>query len=331
MITISIGTINSIADGGEGAVTDDNNTSPTNLARRDLIGISAGAAVFAAGLGAAQAQTAQLSKTPPWLIPPQAKPGRVVVEKRGAVLLIGIDRPDGRNLLDAPVLIGLGKAYYQLDRDDDLRVGILHGLGPDFSFGLDGPAFVAARAAGILPVKDPDYIHPFGLYAPFRTKPLVAAVHGGVWYGAHELFLAADIRVAANDASFSQGEVARGVFPGGGATVRFTREAGWGNAMRYMLTGDTWGAEEARRMGLLCEITEPGKQLDRAIELAQKVAAAAPLGVRATLASAYQSLTGEEAAFASLLVDFPRITQTADPKEARRAAEEGRAPVFKGN
>lgn len=310
---------------------EDSDMSPAGLARRDLIGLGVGAVALAATLGGpARAETAQLPK-PPWLIPPQAKPGRVVVEKRGAVLLIGIDRPDARNLLDAPILIGLGKAYYQLDRDDDLRVGILHGLGPDFSFGLDGPAFVAAQAAGILPVKDPDYIHPFGFYAPFRTKPLVAAVHGGVWYGAHELFLAADIRVAASDASFSQGEVARGVFPGGGATVRFTREAGWGNAMRYMLTGDTWGAEDAHRMGLVQDITAPGKQLDRAIELAQKVAAAAPLGVRATLASAHQSLTGEAAAFAALLVDFPRIIKTADPKEARRAAEEGRAPVFKGN
>lgn len=271
-------------------MTDGSNMSPTGLARRDLIAVGAGAATLAAGLGSAQAQTQQRSTSPPWLVPPQAKPGRVVVEKRGALLLIGIDRSDARNLLDPPILIGLGKAYYQLDHDDDLRAGILHGVGPDFSFGLDGPAFVAAQAAGILPVKDPDYIHPFGARPPIRAKPLVAAVHGGVWYGAHELFLAADIRVAASDTSFSQGEVTRGVFPGGGATIRFTREAGRGNAMRYMLTGDTWGAEEARRMGLVQEITAPGKQLDRAIEFAQKIATTAPLGVRATLASAHQSL-----------------------------------------
>lgn len=306
-------------------MTDGSNMSPTGLARRGLIAVGAGAATLAAGLGSAQAQTQQRSTSPP-----QAKPGRVVVEKRGALLLIGIDRSDARNLLDPPILIGLGKAYYQLDHHDDLRAGILHGVGPDFSFGLDGPAFVAAQAAGILPVKDPDYIHPFGARPPIRAKPLVAAVHGGVWYGAHELFLAADIRVAASDTSFSQGEVTRGVFPGGGATIRFTREAGWGNAMRYMLTGDTWGAEEARRMGLVQEITAPGKQLDRAIEFAQKIATTAPLGVRATLASAHQSLTGEEAAFAALAADFAHITQTADPKEARRAAQEGRAPVFQG-
>jgi len=311
-------------------MTNESNMSPSGLARRDLIAVGAGVAALAAGLGGAQARTQQRSTTPPGPTPPQAKPGQVAVEKRDAILLIGIDRQDAQNRFDAPVVIGLGKAYYQLEHDDSLRVGILHGLGPEFCLGLDVPAFLAALAAGILPTKDADYIDPFGRRAPFRTKPLVAAVQGGVWYGGHELFLAADVRVAANDATFNQGEVLRGVFPGAGGTVRFTREAGWGNAMRYMLTGDSWGAEEARRMGLVQEITAPGKQLDRAIELAQKIAVAAPLGVRATLASAHQSLSGEEVALAALQTTFPAIFQTEDVKEARRAAQEGRAPVFQG-
>jgi enoyl-CoA hydratase len=310
-------------------VTDNSDTSRAGLARRDLVGL--GVVALAASLGGtAQAETEQRSKTPPGPPPQGAKPGRVVVEQRGAVLLIGIDRADAQNRLDPPIFIGLGKAYYQLDHDDELRVGVLHGLGPDFSFGLDVPAFIAGLAAGILPVKDTDYIDPLGRRAPFRTKPVVAAVQGGVWYGGHELFLNADMRVAASDATFSQGEVTRGVFPGGGATVRFTREAGWGNAMRYMLTGDTWGAEEARQMGLVQDITPPGKQLDRAIEFAQKVAAAAPIGVRATIASAHQSLSGEEAAFAALQSPFQAIFQTEDVKEARKATLEGRAPVFQG-
>jgi enoyl-CoA hydratase len=310
-------------------VTDNSDTSRAGLARRDLVGL--GVVALAASLGGtAQAETEQRSKTPPGPPPQGAKPGRVVVEQRGAVLLIGIDRADAQNRLDPPIFIGLGKAYYQLDHDDELRVGVLHGLGPDFSFGLDVPAFIAGLAAGILPVKDTDYIDPLGRRAPFRTKPVVAAVQGGVWYGGHELFLNADMRVAASDATFSQGEVTRGVFPGGGATVRFTREAGWGNAMRYMLTGDTWGAEEARQMGLVQDITPPGKQLDRAVEFAQKVAAAAPIGVRATIASAHQSLSGEEAAFAALQSPFQAIFQTEDVKEARKATLEGRAPVFQG-
>jgi enoyl-CoA hydratase len=311
--------------------TSDSTASPTGLARRDLIGISAGAAALAAGLGGpAQAQTAQRPLPPP--LSPQAKPGRLAVEKRGAVLLMGIDRAEARNLLDPPTLLALGKAYYQLEHDDELRVGVLYGLGPDFSFGLDGTAVLAGIAAGTYPPKDPDYLDPWGRTAPFRTKPVVVAVQGAAWFGGHELFLAADIRVAASDVNFSQGEVVtRGLFPGGGATVRFVREARWANAMRIMLTGEQWGAEEARRLGLVQDITAPGKQLDRAIELAQKIATvAAPLGVRATMASAHQSLVGEEAALAALGVEFRHLFQTEDFKEAGRATREGRAPVFQG-
>jgi enoyl-CoA hydratase len=313
----------------EGA-TSDGATPPQGLARRDLIGVGTAAVALAAGLsGPAQAQTAQRSYPPP--LSPQAKPGRVAVEKRGGVLLIGIDRAEAQNRLDPPTLIALGKAYYQLEHDDELRAGVLYGLGPDFGFGYDVPAVLTAVAAGTYPTKDPDYINPFGTAAPFRTRPLVVAVQGATWLGAHELFLAADIRVAASDVNFSQADVTRGLFAADGATVRFPREAGWGNAMRYMLTGDQWGAEDARRIGLVQDVTALGKELDRAIELAQKIAkAAAPLGVRATLASAHQSLAGEEAAFAALRPELRRLVQSEDLKEVRRATQEGRAPVFQG-
>jgi enoyl-CoA hydratase/carnithine racemase len=253
-----------------------------------------------------------------------------VVERRDAVLLIGIDRPQARNLLDAPILIALGKAYYQLEHDDGLRVAVLHGVGPDFSLGVDVASFVAAQASGLLPPKDPDFINSFGLRLPFRSKPVVVATQGATKYGAHELFLAADIRIAARDATFSQGEVTRGIFPGGGATIRFVREAGWGNTMRYMLTGEEWGAEEAHRLGLVQEVTPPGKQLDRALAIAAKIVAAAPLGVRAALASAHQALAGEEAALVALGPAFAHILQSEDRKEAERAQREGRPPVYRG-
>ena len=187
------------------------------------------------------------------------------------------------------------------------------------------------RRSGQLPPKDPDYINPVGLRPPYRSKRVVIAVHGGTKYLGHELFLASDIRVAADDTVFSQGEVARGVFPGGGATVRFPREAGWGNAMRYMLTGDEWGAPEAYRLGLVQEVTPPGKELDRAIDLANKIAAAAPLGVRATLTSSRQALAADEAtALAALQAEFGRLLQSEDAKEFQRALQEGRAPLYRG-
>jgi len=310
-------------------MTDHNGGLSGDVDRRSVL--AAGAATLAMGLAA---NTEALAQAAPATTaqPPSAKPGRVTVERlKGGILVIGFERVESQNRLDPAINIGIGKAYYQLDHDDELRVAVLHGVGPDFSLGGDAPALTAAIAAGTFPPKDPDYLNPFNFAPwPHRAKPVVVAAQGGTKFGGHELFLAADIRVAASDTVFGQAEVTRGVFPWAGATVRFVREAGWGNAMRYLLTGDEWGPEEARRLGLLQEITPPGKQLDRAIELAQKIAAAAPLGVRAALASAHQALSGEDAAFIELPKAFGRLAQTEDAKEARRALQEKRAPVYRG-
>ena len=94
-------------------------------------------------------------------------------------------------------------------------------------------------------------IDPLAKTTPFLKQPPVVVVHGDTWNMGHELYLAADIRVAAADTRFGQDENTHGRFPGGGATIRFVHEAGWGNAMRYMLTGDHWSAEEALRMGVV--------------------------------------------------------------------------------
>lgn len=176
-----------------------------------------------------------------------------------------------------------------------------------------------------------EFIDPIGTVPPRREKPLVVAVQGKTEGAGHELFLAADVRVAASDTVFAQGEVTRGHFPAGGATIRFVREAGWGNAMRYMLTGDEWGADEAYRLGLVQYVTPPGKQLDRAIEVARKIAAAAPLGIRATLASANRALDdGQQAAFAGLLPELGRLAQSDDHEEYFRALQDKRAPAYTG-
>jgi enoyl-CoA hydratase/carnithine racemase len=308
-----------------------NSRSLPGIGRRDLIAAGLGAATLAVGISSPQAQAQQTQVQPTPAPTSTAGAGKVAVEQRGQVLLIGVDRPQTRNLIDPPIIIGIGKALYQLEHDDGLRVAVLHGIGPDFSMGIDLPAFVAAVRAGIIPVKDPEYIGLLALTPPVRTKPVVVAVQGGTQFVGHEYFLAADIRVAASDTVFRQAEVTRGIFPGGGATVRFPREAGWANAMRYMLTGDTWGAEEARRMGLVQEVTQPGAQLDVAVELAKKIAAVAPLGVRATLASSHQALAAEETtALSAVQPTFGRLQQTEDFKEFQRAVREGRAPVFRG-
>jgi enoyl-CoA hydratase/carnithine racemase len=309
-------------------MTDQKRVKPVGVARRDLMIATGGIAALVAEIARSKTVFAQSAPAP--VSPPPPSPGRVVVERRGALLLVGLDLVQAKGRLTPPAIIGLGKAIYQLEQDEELRVAVLHSLGTDFCVGLDVPAFAAAQAAGILPPKDPDFINPLGLRLPIRTKPVIVAVQGHASSVGDELVLAADIRVAAQDAVFGQLEVTRGVFPAGGATVRLTREAGWGNAMFHMLTGEEWNANEAYRLGLIQAVTPPGKQLDRAIEIANKVAAAAPLGVRATLASAHQAISSEDAALQALAPAFAKLIQSSDAKESARALQEHRAPVFQG-
>jgi enoyl-CoA hydratase len=314
-------------------MTDSTSKPSFEVDRRDLMIAGTGAALIAAGidsLGTANAQTGASPAAPVTPPPASAPPGKIDVEKRGALLLVGLNRPEAQNRLDPPMLTALGKAWYQLDHDPDLRVAVLYGIGPDFCFSLDVPARAAAAAAGTYPPKDDDYLDPLNTRPPYRTKPIVVAVQGRVGTVGHELFLAADVRVASSDTRFRQQEALFGAFPGGGATVRMTREAGWANAMRYMLTGDDWGTDEAYRMGLVQEVTPPGKQLDRAIELANKIADCAPRGIRAALASAHQAISSEEPALIALGLEFRRIIQSDDVKEGQRALREGRKPVYGG-
>jgi len=296
------------------------------IARRELLAL-AGSTI--AGLTAANAAVAQTSVPPASAVIDERR--TVLLERRaGGVLLIGIDRPESQNRIDIPTFNALGQAYYELEHDDDLRVAVLYGKGPDFSRGLDLSSWGTVLAAG--PFRQPPrFLDPLGTVGPARSKPVVVAVHGQVSRIAHELFLAADVRVAARDAVFNQGEVTAASFPAGGATVRFTREAGWGNAMRYMLTGDEWHADDAHRMGLVQELTAPGEELGRAVALAQRIAMAAPLGVRALLASAHRSLAdGEKLALATLQPEFGRLFGTADRQEYVRSLQERRVPVFLG-
>jgi enoyl-CoA hydratase len=164
------------------------------------------------------------------------------------------------------------------------------------------------------------------------SKPLVVVVHGDTWNMGHELHLVADIRIAAADTRFGQDENTHGRFPGGGSTVRFVREAGWANAMRYMLTGDHWSAEEALRMGVVQTIAPtPDAALEAGIETATKIAACGPLGIRATLASAHLAIgSSETEALSKLEAQYRALYGSEDFKEGRKAEGEGRPPVYQG-
>src|SRR4029079_8172649 len=120
---------------------------------------------------------------------------------------------------------------------------------------------------------------PWGIWGEPVPKPVVMAVHGIAYTLSIELALACDIVIASDDVRFRQLEIGRGILPFGGATFRAPAKLGWGNAMRFLLTAEEFGAEEALRIGLVQEVVAPGKQLERAVEIAKVVAKQAPKGV----------------------------------------------------
>jgi len=159
----------------------------------------------------------------------------------------------------------------------------------------------------------------------------VSALQGICFTVGWELMLATDVRIAAATVRLAQIEVKRGIYPVGGATVRLFEEIGWGNAMRYLLTGDEMNAQEAYRLGLVQEVVEPGQQLQRAIEIAETIAKQAPLGVRAIIKSARLSrVEGAKAALERLLPDLLPIMKSEDAQEGVRAFIERREAVFNG-
>jgi enoyl-CoA hydratase len=256
--------------------------------------------------------------------------GAISVERRGHLLLIGLDRTAKRNAMSLAMWDALARAYGELDRDDTVRVGVLHAHGDHFTGGVDLAQWSGAFASGEWKVADGG-LDPLGLAGPRVKKPVVAAVQGACFTIGIELVLASDARVAAASARFAQIEIKRGIFPVGGATLRFPRECGWGNAMRWLLTGDAFDAAEALRIGLVQEVVEPGRQLARAIELAETIARQAPLGVYATLASSRAAVPGAElAAAARLMPDLQPIMRSADVLEGLRAFVERRDGNFQG-
>ena len=257
---------------------------------------------------------------------------KLTVERDGHILLMGFNRVDKRNAFDVDTYRALSAAYGELDRDPDLRVGLLFGHGDHFTAGLDLPQWAPVLAQGRLADLPEGGIEPFGLDETKRLKkPLIIAAQGVSYTVAMELMMAGDIRVASRTARFAQLEVQRGFFPCGGGTVRLMQEIGWGNAMRYLLTGDEFTGEEAYRMGFVQQLTEPGEQFDAALKIARTIANAAPLGVQAALASSRLArVHGDKLALEALMPALPAMMQTQDMQEAIAAFKEKRAPVFRG-
>ena len=257
--------------------------------------------------------------------------GTVSLERDGHVLLIGLNRPHKRNAFDRAMLADLARAYAVLESDPEVRAGVLFAHGDHFTAGLDLVDVGPGIASGQSPLPD-DGRDPWRLDGPWTT-PLIAVAQGWCMTLGIELLLAADIRIAAAGTRFTQLEVQRGIYPFGGATIRLPREAGWGNAMRWLLTGDEFGTGEAHRIGLVQEVAEdPGAALARAREIAHTIAdRAAPLGVRATLASAHLARReGEAAAVERLRPAVVDLFASADAAEGVQSFVERRQARFSG-
>jgi len=256
--------------------------------------------------------------------------GQIKLQRHEHVLAIGLDRAAKRNAFDLPLWNQLCLAYGELDRDPELRVGVLHALGDHFTGGLDLVQWAPIFQAGKFPIPDGG-LDPLGLVGARLRKPVIAAVQGICFTIGMELMLATDVRIAATTARFGQIEIKRGIYPVGGATIRFPREVGWANAMRYLLTADEFDAAEAHRIGFVQEVVEPAQLLDRSLALAGAIAAQAPLGVYATLVSSRAALAEAEAAAAArLLPDLQPLMTSEDVQEGLRAFVERRPGQFRG-
>jgi len=262
----------------------------------------------------------------------QADPaeGRISTELRDGLFLIGIDRPAKLNGFTPVMLRGMAQAYSRYEHEPLARCAVVYAEGAHFTAGLDLPK-VAPHLGGNTLLVEKDEIDPFESRPPFRTKPLVFAVHGICYTLGIEMMLAADIVVAAADTRFAQVEVKRGLMPTGGATIRMVQRAGWGNAMRYLLTGDEFDAQTAFRLGFIQEIVEPGRQRERAMELARNIADQAPLAVAATLWNARLALReGPEMAASMFGATQTRLLASEDFQDGLRSFKEKRAPKFRG-
>jgi len=258
--------------------------------------------------------------------------GQVTVEVHGKNLLIGLNRPEKFNLITAGMLEDYANALQQLEQDGDLWTGVLFAKGHNFCAGADMTSFSANTFGSGDKFTQGYDVDPYDLLATIRrNKPVVCAVQGIVYTAGLELMLACDMVVAADNCTFSQMEPARAVVAGGGGIFRFVQRAGWGNAMRWLLTAGKFDSAEALRIGIVQEVVPVGQQLDRAIALAEEINKVAPLAVRATrkLARKYL-LEGEQACIADSDGTQKTLSHTEDFKEGIQSFFDRRDAEFKG-
>ena len=247
----------------------------------------------------------------------------VRTERRGPLAIVTLDRPEARNALDPETIAGIGRAFAEVEEDDDVRAVVLTGAGDRaFCAGMDLKAFAAGRRGS---GEDGPGLEIF--MRRVYPKPVVAAVNGAAVAGGFELVLACDVAVAADHAVFGIPEAKRGLVAAGGGT-RLPQRIPLAVALELGLTGDTFPAERALALGLVNRVVPKERVLDEAIALAERICANGPLALRVTKELMLEAV-GE--------FDWQRVQDASAPVFASEDAREGaiafaekRAPQWKG-
>ncbi|MFG2193847.1 crotonase/enoyl-CoA hydratase family protein [Streptomyces sp. NPDC048639] len=258
----------------------------------------------------------------------------LTVRREGATLVLTLDRPEAKNALSLPMLVGLYDGWLEADADDTVRSVVLTGSGGAFCAGMDLKALAGNGMEGQeyrdRMKADPD-LHWKAMLRHHRPrKPVIAAVEGHCVAGGTEILQGTDIRIAGESAIFGLYEVRRGLFPIGGSTVRLPRQIPRTHALEMLLTGRPYSATEAQRIGLIGHVVPDGTALEKALETAELINANGPLAVEAIKASVYETAdcTEEEGLKRELACGWP-VFDTADAKEGSRAFAEKRRPDFR--
>ena len=254
-----------------------------------------------------------------------------LIERRGHVLIVTMNRPQARNALTGPMMALMRQAWDQVDGDPGIRVCVLTGAGGAFCAGADLKEMSRAHPADRGGDWDASVIEPL-LKGRRLAKPLIAAVEGPAVAGGTEILQAADIRVAGESARFGVSEARWGLFPLGGSAVRLPRQIPYTIAADLLLTGRHITATEALEVGLIGHVVPDGQALAKALEIAEMIAANGPVAVRAIL-RAIRETEGmpENDAFAVEAKIGMAVFGSEDAKEGPRAFAEKRQPRFRGS
>jgi enoyl-CoA hydratase len=256
-----------------------------------------------------------------------------LVERRGHVLIVTMNRPHARNALSAQMMAIMREAWDTVDSDPEIRVAVLTGAGGAFCAGADLKAMSGEHPGdGFKRGNGTDLTRIDSLLKGRRlSKPLIAAVEGPAIAGGTEILQATDVRVAGESARFGVSEARWGLFPLGGSAVRLPRQIPYTVAADILLTGRHLTAAEAREVGLIGHVVPDGEALAKALELAELIAANGPLAVQAILRTIRETEgMPENEAFAVETRLGVRVFMSQDAKEGPRAFAEKRKPTFKG-